>query len=345
MADLLSSIGLTSGTPDPTAFLKQKEVSDQLNQAKSAATSTLGTIGFALDAAKGAGISPSLVSNLETLKAKATTLTEATNMTPAQMEAERTKLELEFAKTKAAKEEAERVARLTQIQDVLPKIAAERKLVEADATLPADMKDAIRVLDETGQKALKATQEAVTKKQEIPPTVETGNALADTLQDLIRKREMFENKTPSGGSRGLREGLRKGALAIMILVLIAAAVLGGSVLANTFIDEVFWGIRLYYFIYGAIGFPLSLLYGVIRPPVWQATILPWTMVEDPNASGISSAFSYHLFTAEELDQLVGTPPIPRKDVLERSRSVLRWMSLGGLLASATAVGIYVSMVA
>ena len=343
MASLLSSLGITAGLPDPADFLKQKEVSGQVDQARADVNSTLGTVSFALDAAKTLGVPASALSSLEGLQGKAKALADSTTMTPAQMEAERVKIEQELAKAQAQQQELTRAARLKATQEVAVLIAAERKAVEGDTTLPADLAAALKELDEKAQVALKATQEAVAAKKDPAATVETGEALQSALQGLQAQRQAIENKENSGGVRGAREALKWGAFAAMMICIFVAALLGGSVLSNAFTEEAFWGIRLYYFIYGFLFFPLSLLYGAIKPPVWQATLMPWTLRAAPDAATFSERwFSYHIFSAEELQQQVGQPPatLLRADMLERGRSMLRWFSVGGLITAAAGGAFY-----
>jgi hypothetical protein len=343
MASVLSSLGITAALPDPTDFLKQKEVSGQIGQARADVESTLGTVSFALDAAKTLGVPASALSNLEALQGKAKALADTTNMTPAQIEAERVKIEQELAKAQAQQEELTRAARLKKVQEVAAAIAAERKAVEGDTTLPADLAASLKALDEKAQAALKATQEAVAAKKDPAATVETGETLEGSLQGLQSQRQTIENKESSGGVRGAREALKWGAFAVMMICMFAAALLGGSVLSNAFVDESFLGIRLYYFVYGFLFFPLSLLYGAIRPPVWQATLIPWTLRVAPDATTVSERwFSYHIFSAEESQQIVGQPPatLLRADLLESGRSMLRYFSIGGLLTAALGGALY-----
>jgi hypothetical protein len=343
--DLLSSLGLTSSTPDPAAFLNQKEVSGQLDMAKTAASSTLTGINFAIDSAKSAGISSNYISVLESLKEKAQTLTDATNKTPAQIEADRVKVEQELAKAKAEQDAATRQNELKAVQEAVTAIAAERTLVETNTTFPADLKTSVQALDTSAKASLAAVQKAIAAKEDLPSTVETGASLSASLKDLQARRTDIENNTSTGGVRALQTGIRWVALGIMILTLVASALLGGSIIANAYITEVFWGIRLYYFIYGALGFPLSLLYGAIRPPVWQAGLLPWSGEESPQVilgnvprSTMSKLFSYRIFRQNEVDKA-------GEASLEQSKSLLRWSSVAAIVSSILSILGYVWIVA
>jgi hypothetical protein len=336
MTDFLSAVGLTTATPDPSDFLKQKEVTGQIDQARADANTTLGTVSFALDAAETFGVSSTSLSSLRGLQDRAKKLIDTTNMTPAQMEAERTRIEQDLAKLKVEQEKLAREAEFKAVKEAASAITSERKKIDGDTTLPADLKASAKTLDEQAQASFQAVQKAVNANQEIPSTVQTGASLQSSLESLQSQRETTENATSSGGARAFKQARRWVFLGFMVLSFLVSAIIGGSVLANTFIDEVFWGIRLYYFLYGAIGFPLSLLYGIIRPPVWQSKISPWTLEQDPNTVG-SSFFSYHLFSAEELG--------PRTETLEQSRSMLRWSSLAALTLSSLTAFAYIKEVA
>jgi hypothetical protein len=344
--DILSSLGLSSSTPDPTAFINQKEVTDQLTQARASVSSTLGGISFAIDAAKSLGVSPASLSSLESLQKRASALADSSTLTPAQIEAERVAVEQDLATVKAEQEGLIRQTELRDVQAAASNIVAERRLVDADSSLPAELKASIKALDESAKAAESAVQRAVSAKQAIPSDVETAASLTFSLQNLKNEREDIVNKTSTWATRFMKRGIYWTVFGFMILTLVVSALLGGSVLSNAYINESFWGIRLYYFVYGVLGFPLSLLYGAIRPPVWQSTLLPWHLEQNPNAvvgieerSTMSKLFSYHPFSPNELGQKVGTQT--RQEILVKSQSLLRWSSLSGLLASIVAVLGYV----
>ena len=339
MASVLSSLGITAGIPDPTDFLKQKEVSSQLDEVRGNVSSTLGTVSFAVDAAKALGVPASAVSNLEGLQAKAKSLSEATNLTPAQMEAKRAEIEQGLAKAKAEQEVATRAAELKRMEEVAAAVAAERKAVDADSTLPRTLADSLKQLDERCQAALKATREAVAAKKDPADSVETPETLKAALTALQNQRATLENKESSGGVRAIRESVKWGVGALMILFLVAAAVLGGIVLSNANLNEVFLGVRLYYFVYGTLFFPLSLLYGAWRPPEWQSTILPWSLRPAPEtASATERMFSYHLFTPDERAAEI-SPGLTYDTSLKASQSMLRWFSVGALALAGTGAGV------
>lgn len=339
MASVLSTLGLTASVPDPTEFLKQKEVSSQLDEVRGNVNSTLGTVSFAIDAARALGVPASAVANLEGLQTKAKELSEATNLTPAQMEAKRAEIEQGLAKARTEQEALTRAAELSRAEEVAAAVAAERKKVEGDATLPRTLADSLKQLDERCQAALKAVREAVAAKKNPADSVETASALQSALDALITQRLTIENKENSGGVRAIQESVKWGVGGLMIFFIVGAALLGGIILSNIHYEEVFWGIRLYYFIYGTLFFPLSLLYGVWKPPVWQSTLIPWTVRTEVDATtSTERLFSYHIYTEPERSAEI-SPGIKRGDILEKGRAMLRWFSLAGLVLTGVAGGV------
>jgi hypothetical protein len=319
--------------------LKQKEVSSQLDEVRGNVNSTLGTVSFALDAAKALGVPASAVSNLEGLQTRAKELSQATNLTPAQMEAKRTEIEQGLAKARAEQEALTRAAALTRMEEVVAAVAAERKTVDGDTTLPRTLADSLKQLDDRCQAALKATKEAVAAKKDPAATVETPETLRLALDSLISQRLTIENKENSGGVRAIRESIKWGVGGLMIFFIVGAAVLGGIILSNAYVTETFVGIRLYYFVYGILFFPLSLIYGAWKPPQWQSTLFPWFLRAEPDAKTSSERlFSYYNYTPEDGDVEI-SPGITRSTILEKSKSMLRWFSLGGLLLTGVGGGV------
>jgi hypothetical protein len=76
-------------------------------------------------------------------------------------------------------------------------------------------------------------------------------------------------------------------------------------MSNAYASDFFWGIKLYYFIYGAAFFPLSLIYGAIKYPYWVSGLIPlYSLMPlegaiDPSTpSLIDSLFGYKLVTSD-----------------------------------------------
>ena len=52
------------------------------------------------------------------------------------------------------------------------------------------------------------------------------------------------------------------------------ALVGGIITSNHFAEEKSLFNRIYYFVYGMLGFPFALVYGMLYPPLWVSTIIP-----------------------------------------------------------------------
>ena len=66
---------------------------------------------------------------------------------------------------------------------------------------------------------------------------------------------------------------KKTGATILFVTIIFGMILGGIVMSHTFIETPLM-YRLYYFMYGAAMFPMSLAYGVYDPPIWRAALFP-----------------------------------------------------------------------
>jgi hypothetical protein len=75
--------------------------------------------------------------------------------------------------------------------------------------------------------------------------------------------------------------------------LVIGALLGGILASNLYVNEPFWLMRVYYFIYGGTFFPLTMLYSLFRPPFIFSTLIPLFQKEirDPN-SILDTMFSF-----------------------------------------------------
>jgi hypothetical protein len=117
-----------------------------------------------------------------------------------------------------------------------------------------------------------------------PPTFPTPDALLSSLDELDGAKEAEENKVFSWSRLG-RKVVKILMYYVSVVAVALGALLGGIVLSNTYASDPFWGIRLFYFVYGAAFFPLSLMYGAAKPPYWVATLIPLQLDEPVQAGG------------------------------------------------------------
>lgn len=277
MADFLSSLGITGATPPPaSAYSDQKAETTNLADAKSQLTGVMSNIGLATTTAKQLGLDPSYTQSLENLNSEAAGLAGA-NLTSAQLAAKTTAINDKLANAKATQEAAVRQKAITEMTAANSTIAARLAAVRADNTVPAaNLKEY-----EDHNTAAKAALEAL-KAPPIPgaavPVFPSPDELLSKLDELDTALDAALNKV-FNWKRLARKVLK---IVMYIMAIIACglgAILGGVIMSNAYAADFFWGIKVFYFIYGAAFFPLSVTYGVIKAPYWVSGLIPLFALE------------------------------------------------------------------
>lgn len=288
MASLLAALGLTNtAAPDPSAYTNIQAEASNLTSAKSGLSDTISNIGLALNAADLLDIDPTYTSTLKSLQAQATT-TLNSNMTSAQI-AERTadlskKLELtKEQQVEAVKKEA--IAALTTatktVSDRVAVVKADKTtsvkllekynklLADANAALTAAKKPASPGSASSGSGSGSGSGSAST------PTIvyQTPDDLLATLDDLDAEKDAEENKE-FNWQRFFKKILRITMLCLSYVTVIFGLLLGGIATSNAYASDYFWAIKLFYFIYGALGFPITLCMAVVYKPYWVSGLIP-----------------------------------------------------------------------
>lgn len=174
-----------------------------------------------------------------------------------------------------------------------------QKAKEAKAKLKAEAEAkalAEATLKKEGFQSAAATTPAAAA---TPAASTTTSFFALTPKDALRELELLdlEKQAEEDKEFNIRRAAARTAAAWRTALVTAAIVIGGIVggiiTANAYIGERFWALKLYYFIYGAVFFPASLLYALIRPPFWQATFIPFYQRQGPTTASIAEwLFSY-----------------------------------------------------
>ena len=269
-------LGMSSSDADPNKYLNQTTVTGQTSAALSALKGTAGSIGSVLNITKQIpGIPPSVVDSLQSLNTDATGLmSKAATMGPEAIEKERATLDNRLVTIQASVAAQEASAKRMAYDEAVAAVMARVKTVNADSTVPADIKAKFTAV----QDSIAADMSGNMTPDEILGALQAAN------EDLL----VSENKEFSS-VRFLR---RIGATCItgLYYMLFGLAILfGGIIASNVYAKERFWGVKAFYFFYGAAFFPLTLLYGIVRPPHWYATIAPFSL--GPVAAGL---FGYHV---------------------------------------------------
>ena len=288
--------------PDPAAYSKQAAVNVQLQSAIVDLSGTISRINTAITDA--AGFKTTL-SNLNALKQRATTLQAAApSMSPVDIEKTRGNIE------------------------------AELKVLQASITTKAD----ISASDERGLavKELKDRVEEIKADKNVSDPVKKEFTDFSAAVDLggmtasdIRSRLVIMNRSADIDrykdfvfTRMLTFSASIAFEVIYYTTLTLCILFGGIIVSNMYFED-FWAGRIFYFVYGMAFFPLSLLVGIVRPPPWLATIMPYfnRSLEVPvDISGASPSFLYTLLGSP----LFGYTPA---DAQKGNRWPLRFISI------------------
>jgi hypothetical protein len=204
---------------------------------------------YAADAAADAALAP--------LKIIENSISSVAGLGPEIVANRRNKINTLLTNIETAAKKYNDAAEAKKMRDTMAIITARVKQVRVDSTVPDEIKDKFEIiLDISG---------------ETPE--ELLNSLANAEDDLL----VHENKEFSG-VRLIKRAWRVSSEYIYYILLFFCAIFGGIILSNVYINETFFPIRVYYFLYGTAFFPASLLYGIVNPPEWNATIFPWFMI-------------------------------------------------------------------
>ena len=272
MASLLATLGLTNtAAPDPSAYTNIQAEATNLTSAKSALSDTISNIGLALNGADLLGIDPTYTNSLKSLQDDATT-TLNSNMTSAQIAAKTADLSKKLEVTKlqqvaAAKEQA--VANLTTATKTVSDRVA---VVKGDKTISLELLAKYEQLLADANVALAAAKKPATDIS--GSTVYQGpDDLLATLDDLDTQKDAEENKE-FNWQRFFKKILRITMLCLLYFTVICGLLLGGIATSNAYAADYFWAIKLFYFIYGAAAFPITLIMASVYKPYWVSGLIP-----------------------------------------------------------------------
>ena len=304
-SNLLSAFGITPAAPPASAYADQKAETANLADAKSQLAGVTSSLGLALTAAKLAGVD---TTNLDNLNAEAASLASA-NLTAAQLEAKTTALTAKLATAQATQDAKRHEDAIAAQQAAVTTIQTRVALIKKDSTTSSPLLMQYTDLQKTSETAL-ATLKAAPAKQGVDisgnaPDIPDPATFLSQLEDLDTAKDAEENKTFNWTRFG------KKVTSVMmfygtILSVALGVILGGIIMSNTFANDSFWGIKLYYFIYGAAFFPLSLIYGAVKSPYWVSGLLPLYSL-DPTPVQAGGAFGLPSFSLPSFT----IPPLPK----------------------------------
>lgn len=330
-SSLLSAFGVTPAAPPASAYADQTAETANLANAKTQLADVTSTLGLALTAAKLAGVD---TTNLDNLNAEASSLS-STNLTAAQLQAKTTALTAKLATAQATQDAQRKAAALKAMQDAVTAIKKRVAAVKVDTTTSAQLLQKYKDLEGTAENALTALKAAPAKKEGFatgsgsgsttdntpPPEIPDPEALLSQLDDLDTAKEAEENKSFNWTRFG------KKITSVMmfygtIISIAIGAVLGGIIMSNAYASDPFWGIKVYYFIYGAAFFPLSLIYGAVKTPYWVSGTIPLYSLDPVEQTG--GAFTFP-----------SLPAIPALNSIKKSLTTAKLPTVASLTKTLT----------
>jgi hypothetical protein len=300
MATVLSSLGITGvSAPDPSAYKNIQMESSNLAEAKSEMKATISNIDIVLSGADLVGLPPSYTASVKSLRDEASSAINS-NMTSAQLAAKSTDISAKLKDVTTQQEGQRRADRVKALTDARDTILARVTAVRADKTTSAELLASFNSLLDQANESLKAAEVKEGFQVAPTPVILSPDELINKLEDLNTLKDAEENKT-FNWNRFWKKILRILMFCLLIVSCTTGALLGGIIMSNAYAADYFWAIKLYYFIFGAAFFPISLVYGAIKTPLWLSTIAPLQSMVPRQAP--TSAIA-----------VVATPPKPVKAV-------------------------------
>jgi hypothetical protein len=282
MASLLATLGLTNtAAPDPSAYTNIQAEASNLTSAKSGLSDTITNIGLALNSADLLGIDPTYTNTLKSLQAQATT-TLNSNMTSAQIATQAESLNNKLQAAKGQQVEAVKKEAIAALTTATKTVSDRVAVVRADKTTSVALlakynkllADANAALAEAKKPASSGSAGSGSGSGSTPAIVyQTPDDLLATLDDLDAEKDAEENKE-FNWQRFFKKILRITMLGLSYVTVIFGLLLGGIATSNAYASDYFWAIKLFYFIYGAIGFPITLCMAVVYKPYWVSGLIP-----------------------------------------------------------------------
>jgi hypothetical protein len=324
-SSLLSAFGVTPAAPPASAYADQTAETENLAHAKAQLADVTSTLGLVLTGAKLAGVD---TTNLDNLNAEANSLS-GLNLTAAQLQAKTTALSAKLATVQATQDAQRKAAALKTMQDAVTAIKKRVAAVKVDTTTSAQLLQKYKDLEGTAENALTALKAAPAKKEgfatgstaEDTPEIPRPEALLSQLDDLDTAKEAEENKS----FNWTRFGKKITSVMMFYGTIISigiGAVLGGIIMSNIYASDPFWGIKVYYFIYGAAFFPLSLIYGAVKTPYWVSGTIPLYSLDPVEQTG--GAFTFP-----------SLPAIPALNSIKKSLTTAKLPTVASLTKTLT----------
>lgn len=276
-SSLLNSLGITTPVPDPNLYANQKEVTSQTQEVQGKIKDTLGQVNTLVNASKLFGIPDDKLKPILALQAKADSLANS-NLSPDQLEKARLELQKELGATDPRSLQIQSI--LQTLKDVRDEIVARVKEVKADKSLPAEL---VRKFEAFETKANDTVADYERKAAEPAPAQPSGASgptifpapvPINTVESLRKELASLNTELEKANKKFSFSRLYKVIMFwISISLSIVFVVIHGFFTMNWYRSN-FWGLRLYYFIFGGILFPIFQLIFCVKPP-YITIYAPW----------------------------------------------------------------------
>jgi len=295
-SSILNTLGL--GAPDPASYTNASTMATQQTQAVSSLQATVSSANVALNFATTAGVSSSVLTKLQSVVSQGKTLlSQAATMPAAKLEAARAKLESNAIASQFAAVQDQYDTTLKNLKKEIPIIQARVTEIHQDKSTSAGLVSEYDSLlkDISGSIALLVASPPVfippsksltsgssgSEVAYVIPSTPTADDYQERLDVLDGKKEQEEGNgyTMSRMWRMFKYWVSTYLYpAFVYLLTFSAAILGGIIISNAYVEteKGFVGNRLFYFIYGALGFPISIIYACFKTPFWVAGLFPAT---------------------------------------------------------------------
>ena len=360
MSSILSTLGL--GAPDPASYTNASTMASQQTQAVSSLQATVSTASAALTFATTAGVSSSVLTKLQSVVSDGKTLlAQAATMPAAKLEAARAKLESNAIASQFAAIQDQYDTTLKGLNKELPIIQARVTEIHEDKSTSAGLVSQYDSLlsDISGSIALLVASPPVfippasssgssgSKAAYAIPTTPSAEEYQERLDLLDGKKEQEEGNGYSFSRmwRMFKYWMSTYLYPAFVSILVfSAMILGGIIISNAYleVEQGFIGNRLFYFIYGALGFPISILYACFKTPLWVAGLFPATprvkpVAQSGGALNIPSITGSSSLSVDQLQSILSGNTIQTPGEIAAAASAAATASAAAAAAAAAAV--------
>ena len=176
---------------------------------------------------------------------------------------------------------------IPQFEELLSRLDGD--IVVLKASVPyINPPESTSVLGDTSGSSGSSGSAAATRPEYTLPVTGTKSSY-ETEYDVLRLNYnslMGIASTPTDINNAIYKWFRRTFIPIAFYMSLAyAAIIGGIACSNIFVNEKSLYIRLYYFIYGMLGFPAVLAYSALYTPFWNSVIPVYPRLSMPETSG------------------------------------------------------------